>query len=46
MRTMLCTLAASFLLSFPARADEPKLTDYFPPPESKGGWRSLSAGQG
>src|SRR5262245_61171833 len=22
-------------------ADAPKLTDYFPPPESKGGWRSL-----
>jgi CubicO group peptidase (beta-lactamase class C family) len=35
--TFLCFLA----LVIPARAEEPKLTDYFPPPESKGGWRSL-----
>jgi CubicO group peptidase (beta-lactamase class C family) len=29
------------LFPAPAVAEAPKLTDYFPPPESKGGWRSL-----
>jgi CubicO group peptidase (beta-lactamase class C family) len=40
---MRCHLAifTAFILALPARAAEPKLTDYFPPPESKGGWRSL-----
>lgn len=46
MRTLLCTLAASLLLTLPARAEEPKLADYFPPPESKGGWRSLLPAKG
>jgi CubicO group peptidase (beta-lactamase class C family) len=46
MRTMLCTLAASLCLTLPARAEEPKLADYFPPPESKGGWRSLLPAKG
>ena len=33
---------ASLLLALPAWATDPvKLTDYFPPPESKGGWRTL-----
>jgi CubicO group peptidase (beta-lactamase class C family) len=46
MRTMLFTVAASFVLALPVRADDPKLTDYFPPPESKGGWRSLLPAKG
>jgi len=35
------------LLALPAQAADPvKLTDYFPPPESKGGWRSLLPNKG
>src|SRR5205814_9960499 len=30
-----------FSLDSGARAEQPKLSDYFPPPESRGGWRSL-----
>lgn len=42
-------LPACLLLLGPAfvlAEDKPKLTDYFPPPESKGGWRSLLPQQG
>lgn len=36
-----------FLFALPAAANEPvKLTDYFPPPESRGGWRTLLAEKG
>src|SRR5262245_41624659 len=44
MRTLLISCAALSLLigGVPLLwADNPALTDYFPPPESKGGWRSL-----
>lgn len=39
----LASLAFALLIGpLPAiAADPPKLSDYFPPPESKGGWRSL-----
>jgi CubicO group peptidase (beta-lactamase class C family) len=40
---LLTATVVILLLALPARAADPagKLTDYFPPPESKGGWRSL-----
>ena len=45
MRTLswISPLCIAALLTVPALADEPKgkLTGYFPPPEAKGGWRSL-----
>jgi CubicO group peptidase (beta-lactamase class C family) len=45
MQKLTLTCSSLFLfLTTVAFADEPKtakLTDYFPPPESKGGWRSL-----
>jgi CubicO group peptidase (beta-lactamase class C family) len=49
MRRLLTGLGAvclGLILSAPVRAEEPRpvkaaLADYFPPPESKGGWRSL-----
>ncbi|MCI0681996.1 MAG: beta-lactamase family protein [Gemmataceae bacterium] len=35
-------IVAALLSALPASAGDPvKLTDYFPPPESKGGWRTL-----
>ncbi len=41
MRPRLAFLCLLLLPAFVAAQDKPKLTDYFPPPESKGGWRSL-----
>src|SRR5262245_16215240 len=42
MRSLLWGLVAGLLLgSMNLRAAETKLTDYFPPTEDKGGWRSL-----
>jgi CubicO group peptidase (beta-lactamase class C family) len=39
---MRALLAVLFALSWaPAHVQEPRLTDYFPPPEDKGGWRTL-----
>jgi len=35
------SLALSLLLALPALAQDPALSDYFPPPEEKGGWRTL-----
>src|SRR4051812_21596397 len=35
------TLALLFLAAPAFAADAPKLADYFPPPEDKGGWRTL-----
>jgi CubicO group peptidase (beta-lactamase class C family) len=40
MRT-LHVLAFTLFLAASVRADDPKLADYFPSAESKGGWRSL-----
>lgn len=39
-------LAVGFCLKSAARAEQPKLNDYFPPPEAKGGWRSLLPDKG
>ena len=35
------SLLLALLLASPLRADSPKAKPYFPPPESKGGWRTL-----
>jgi CubicO group peptidase (beta-lactamase class C family) len=44
MATRIWLAAACLGLALPAAGrgeDKPRLSDYFPPPESKGGWRSL-----
>jgi len=41
-----CTCLLLLLPAVVAAQDKPKLTDYFPPPESKGGWRTLLPEQG
>src|SRR5947208_2577585 len=50
MRTLswMFPLCLALLITAPASADEPKgkLTGYFPPPEAKGGWRSLLPDKG
>lgn len=48
MRLMKTWLLACGLFAFalPVLAAEPALTNYFPPPESQGGWRSLLPGTG
>ena len=49
MRRLLATaVALAVVLAGFGRADEPKsaVSDYFPPPESKGGWRSLLPDKG
>ncbi len=35
------SIVLALLLASPLRADDPKPKAYFPPPESKGGWRTL-----
>jgi CubicO group peptidase (beta-lactamase class C family) len=41
MRPWLAPLCLLLVPAFVLADDKPKLTDYFPPPESKGGWQSL-----
>ena len=40
------TLLLALLFAAPAAAQETKLSDYFPPPEEKGGWRTLLPASG
>ena len=37
----LATVLAGFGQADPPKEAKPAISDYFPPPESKGGWRSL-----
>jgi CubicO group peptidase (beta-lactamase class C family) len=51
MRTTMCLTVLSLGLLAPAWSEEPSaakagLTNYFPPPESRGGWRSLLPDKG
>lgn len=41
MRLWLVVLGLGLSLTTSGRAEKPTLADYYPPPESKGGWRSL-----
>jgi CubicO group peptidase (beta-lactamase class C family) len=46
MRQRLAFLCLLLVPAFVRADDKPKLTDYFPPAESKGGWRSLLPDKG
>ncbi len=46
MRCQIASVALSLCLAGSIRADAPKPADYYPPPESKGGWRSLLPDKG
>ncbi|MCE9530223.1 MAG: beta-lactamase family protein [Planctomycetes bacterium] len=47
MRSTIITLLAVFAFTAAGRGEEkPALADYFPPPESKGGWRSALPAKG
>jgi CubicO group peptidase (beta-lactamase class C family) len=46
LRTLSVPVVGLLLAVVPARAEKPSLSDYFPPPESKGGWRTLLPDRG